>query len=163
MRAAINRKVVSKLDVATQMTVLPALTLLRPHVLLPILALAIAGCGTSDTGQVSGVVTLNGQKVGGAELFFASSSNEDDQFIGIASNNGEYQVSYRTLDGLPVGKYTVRVSIHTLPNGAPFPPGDKADELRDDGKLVQRVFIFEKEVQGGQNTIDFELSEGQQE
>lgn len=124
---------------------------------------SFVGCGGPATGQVTGAVRLDGIKLGGAELFFQSVSNPDDLFLAVTSRNGTYEVSYRELDGLPVGRYTVTIRIYTLPGGAPFPPGERAEELKAEGKLVQASYVFEKDVASGQNTIDLELTQEQKQ
>jgi hypothetical protein len=122
---------------------------------------APAGCGSGPTtGQVTGKVTLNRLNVGGAQLAFQSTTNPDDLFVGTSSANGNYSVSYRTLDGLPTGRYKVTISIFTLKSGVPFPPGEQAEELKDQGKLVAANYEFEQDIAAGSNTIDFELSNG---
>jgi hypothetical protein len=124
------------------------------------LLLLIAGCG-APTGQVTGTVTHQGQGIAGAELRFVSATSEEDTFSGISRLNGKYQLSYPTLDGMPVGRYMVTISIHTLPSGVPFPPGERAESMKQEGKLVRADYTFEQEVAAGPNTIDFELTQGQ--
>ncbi len=124
------------------------------------LLLLIAGCG-APTGQVTGTVTYQGQAVAGAELRFVSTANEADTFSGISRLNGKYQLSYPTRDGMPVGPYKVTISIHTLPSGVPFPPGERAESMKEEGKLVQSGYTFEQAVAAGSNNMDFELTSGQ--
>lgn len=119
----------------------------------------------AGTGQVTGSVTLEGQPVSAAEMAFISTSNPDDAFIGISRGDGHYQVSYRTLKGLPIGRYKVSITSHTLASGAPPPaPVEGAEEGSGaeggGGELVATLYEFEQEVTRGSNAIDFELSRG---
>ena len=86
--------------------------------------LLLAGCGT-PSGQVSGKVTFKDQPAAGAELKFESASNAEEQFFGIAGDDGAYALSYRTLDGLPPGRYVVTITHFTLPGGRPLPSGEE--------------------------------------
>jgi hypothetical protein len=131
--------------------------------LLCVLTIAQAGCdrGGEPTGQLTGKVTLKGQPVDGAAMVVQSTTNPDDVFTGGSSRDGKYQVSYRILDGLPVGRYKVMITVYTLAGGVPFPPGEKADELRNEGKLIESSYVFEHDIAAGANTIDFELTQGQ--
>jgi hypothetical protein len=119
-----------------------------------------AGCGGPPTGQVAGIVTLKGQPIGGAKLVFVATTNPDDVFHGASSRDGKYQVSYRELNGLPVGRYQVTIAMHTLPNGQPFVPTEATEEFESEGRLVSSSYVFEQEIVAGQNTVDFELSQG---
>jgi hypothetical protein len=124
-------------------------------------ALFTSGCGGEPTGQVTGRVTLQGQPLHGAAMVFVSTTNPDHVFTGASARDGTYQVSYRIGDGLPAGNYKVTITIYTLPSGLPFPPGERADVLKDEGKLVEASYVFEKDIAAGANTIDFEVSQGQ--
>jgi hypothetical protein len=98
--------------------------------------------------------------VGGAELKFAPAATLDDWFTGVSAPNGTYQVSYRTLEGLPVDHYQITIKVASLPSGVPFPPGEQRDSLLSEGKLVEASYAFEKDIVAGENHIDFELTEG---
>lgn len=131
---------------------------IRP-LLIPLVLSAIAGCGAS-TGQVSGKVTFKSQPVSRGNLVLKSSAQPDLEFFGMVREDGSYQISYRTYNGLPVGKYTVTISRHVLPGGKDLPAGEKGQVLIDAGKTIQQAFTFEKNIVAGNNGIDFELSEG---
>ena len=114
-------------------------------------------------GTMSGRVTYQGQRVGGAEMKFAPAEKTDDWFSGVSAQDGTYQVSYRGLKGLPVGRYQITITVAALPSGVPFPPGELSDSLRSDGKLVETAYVFEQDVASGENKIDFELTQGQKQ
>lgn len=122
----------------------------------------LSGCA-APTGTVSGKVTYNGQRVGGAEIRFAHADKPDDYFSGGSGLDGTYQVSYRSLKGLPVGRYRVTVKVISLPAGVPFPPGEMRDSLFAEGKLIEASYVFERDIAAGENLIDFELTQGQKQ
>lgn len=126
-------------------------------------SLVVCGCTGASTGQVGGKVTYQGLPANGAEMQFISTTDPDHVFFGMSAADGEFQVSYRTFDGLPVGRYKVLITIYTLPSGVPFPPGEKADTLKTEGKLVQNTYEFERDIHPGQNTMDFEITQGQKQ
>lgn len=119
----------------------------------------LAGCGT-PTGQVTGTVTWKQKPVAGAELVFEAVNKPEDQFFGLAADNGVYQVSYRTYKGLPIGRYKITVTRYSLPDGRPVPEGEKGAVLKSQDKLVKSVFTFEKDIGSGANQIDLELTAG---
>lgn len=119
----------------------------------------LSGCGT-PTGQVTGTVTWKQKPVAGAELVFEAVNKPDDQFFGLAADNGVYQVSYRTYKGLPIGRYKVTVTRYSMPDGRPVPEGEKGAVLKSQDKVVTSLFTFEKEIVSGSNQIDLELTAG---
>ena len=126
------------------------------------LLLALGGCGP-PSGQVAGKVTFKGQPAAGAELKFQSASNADEQFSGIAGDDGAYVLSYRTLEGLPPGRYNVTITHFTLPGGKPLPAGEAGEVLKSAEKAVKANYVFEQEIVAGPNSIDFELTKGQKQ
>jgi hypothetical protein len=121
----------------------------------------VVGCGGEPTGQITGVVTYQGRPAEGAELRLVPDANQDELYSGISGKQGRYQVTYRGQDGLPVGGYKITITVYMIPGGVPFPPGERADTLKADGKLIETSFVFEEEIKAGPNTIDFELTKGQ--
>ncbi len=122
----------------------------------------LSGCGV-PTGQVTGTVTWNQKPVPGAELIFESTADPKEQFFGRGDDQGKYHVGYRTLTGLPVGRYKVTITHFTLPDGKPLPGGEKGNILRNEGKAVPLVFTFEEEISQGRATLDFDLSRGKKQ
>ncbi len=121
---------------------------------------ACLGCGGSTAGQVEGRVTLNESPVTGAALRFVAADNQDHVFVGASGENGKYQIDYRTFEGLPPGKYQIVVTVSLLPGGVPFPPGERGDSLRAEGKLVETMYEFEQDIAAGSNEINLELNQG---
>lgn len=117
------------------------------------------GCG-EPVGQVTGQVTWKKQPVAGAELRFQASSNPEDIYSGLSSEDGKYQISYRTHQGLPVGAYKITITRYTQAGGKPLPAGEAGAALKSQGKAVRQVFAFDRTITAGANTLDFELSEG---
>lgn len=127
-----------------------------------LLTLPLVGCGSGEpSGQVSGKVTHNGAAVAGAEMNFQSTTNADQVFNAISGEDGAYQVDYRALEGLPPGKYKVTIRRYTLAGGKPLPEGEAGDELKEQGRVVMSMVVFEQEIVEGENALDFELTKGQ--
>jgi hypothetical protein len=75
--------------------------------------LVSAGCGSGPTlVPVTGVVTLNGEPLEGAELTFIPDQTNDEMTPGGDSTGpeGNYKAMYNYRSGLAPGKYTVLIS-----------------------------------------------------
>lgn len=126
-------------------------------------SLGLEGCGSvaddqPDLGQVSGQVTLDGQPLAAANIYFQpveggrnSTATTDDQ--------GNYVLDYlRDLKGAKIGQHKVRISTFVEPvkgdDGAVENPGKK--ELVPDKYNKQTE--LEKEVKAGENVINIEIT-----
>lgn len=127
--------------------------------LLPSMLTLIVGCGGSDLpelGQVSGVVTLNGQPVDGANVEFIPQSGRPS--LGITDAQGKYTLLYlTTVEGAVVGSHTVVIRTVRAANGG---EGDEAlVEAREE--TIPQAYNDEStlkvEVSSGSNTHDFAL------
>lgn len=125
-------------------------------------SLTLVGCGTGvedqpDLGRVTGQVTLDGQPLAGANIYFQpieggrnSTATTDDQ--------GNYILDYlRDLKGAKIGQHKIRVSTFVEPvkgdDGKVENPGKK--ELVPDKYNKQTE--LEKEVKAGENVINLEI------
>lgn len=121
---------------------------------------AAAGCGP-PLGRVSGTVTFQGRPVPLAEVGFEARDEPGRQAFATTGEDGRYTLAYPNGKGLVPGRYAVKVTRHTLPDGRPLPPGEQGTALlAEDGKTVSRHYYFEVEVTAGANTHDFELTRG---
>ncbi len=124
-----------------------------------ILLTSLAGC-SKPVGQVTGKVTLKGEPVAGADVMFQSVAEANDQFFGNSGEGGAYAVSYREYKGLPVGSYRVVVTRFTQTDGKSLPGGEQGRVLKTTGNVAKKAYQFEKEIAAGDNTLDFELTQG---
>jgi hypothetical protein len=79
----------------------------------------VGGCDAPPQGQLNGRVTYQGAPVAGAEMLFASTTEENSQFSGVSGTKGEYYVSYVDPAGLPPGRYKITITVYTIPAGVP--------------------------------------------
>lgn len=122
-------------------------------------SLLLTGCGGVDRPQlatVKGKVTLNGQPVPLAKVYFAPVDGGQSS-SGETAVNGEYELYFRYDEpGAQVGKHRVTVSTYQPP------------EVDDMGKPIGGVpekipaqyntnSTLEKEVKPGENIIDLNL------
>lgn len=112
------------------------------------------------TGQLYGKVTFQGAPAGHAELRFESTANPDYLFIGGSGLDGIYHLSYRMFDGLPVGHYRVTITHYTPKGGKTVATAE--EESPDEEATTQKSVVFEQDIAKGSNTIDFELTQGQE-
>ena len=99
-------------------------------------ALALLGCGNGesalDTVPVSGVVTLDGTPVEGANVVFAPTSGSGTAASGVTDASGRYQLTTQDPnDGALAGSYVVMISkTETEPSAAAaaVKPGMSAEE-----------------------------------
>lgn len=104
--------------------------MLSIRVVLPVLLLAGAGCGTSKYVPVSGTVTLNGQPLQGVMVIFQPVASGGTDAGGVGSSgrtgpDGRYTLEAMTPQpqmGALVGKHRVRIA--TPPGQL---PGDDSD------------------------------------
>jgi hypothetical protein len=120
----------------------------------------VGGC-SKPLGQATGTVTFKGTPVAGADIAFESTSSPDDTAYSVSSEGGAYTLDYRTRTGLPAGTYKVTITRYTLRNGKPLPGGEEGAAIKgDEGRVVQRSYVFEIELAAGANPRDFELTQG---
>ena len=122
-------------------------------------ALLSCGCGSSDvpeTGEVKGIVTLDGTPVPKATITFAP--EEGRTSTAETDAKGEYVLLYTAkVMGAKVGKHTVRISTHRPAVGD---PGD-AHRVEEVKELIPAKYntqtTLSEEVEPGKNEIDFAL------
>jgi hypothetical protein len=126
---------------------------------LALLTLGLSGCGSTD-GVVQGKVTSEGAAVASAQVMFASKDDPSQEYFGVTGDDGSLHLTYRTRDGLPPGRYAIRITRATLKDGSPVPPGEEGTVLRQAGEVVSRRYEFERDVTAGMNQFDLKLEEG---
>jgi len=95
-----------------------------------ILALALAGCGSSSNGPeltlvpVTGTVTFAGQNMPGIRVLFVPKGNTPGSgAFGITDEEGQYELQQQEqTPGVPPGQYSVHFSRYVKPDGSPVPP-----------------------------------------
>ncbi|MEO9594235.1 carboxypeptidase regulatory-like domain-containing protein [Rhodopirellula bahusiensis] len=100
--------------------------LLGPSMLLVGLMAAVSGCGPSgpETGEVTGVVSMDGDPVPGASITFYPVSGR--QSFGKSDQEGRYTLEYsKDMPGAVTGQH--RVKIMTGGMGAPSMPSGPAE------------------------------------
>lgn len=125
-----------------------------------LLAVVLSGCGQDTGGRlaISGTVRFQGVPLKSGTIEFASADAK--QLSGSTITDGKYSVP--AAQGLPPGKYTVRISATQDEGAAPTgPPGPESmtqqakslipPQYNVDSKLTAEV------TQGGNNVFDFDL------
>ena len=123
------------------------------------IALFVSGCGASDlpeTGEVIGVVTLDGNPVPKATVTFAP--EEGRTSIGETNDKGEYVLAYTAkVPGAKVGRHSVRISTYKAGAGD---PGDAHRVEAVPEKIPEKYntkTTLSEEVEAGKNEFDFKL------
>jgi hypothetical protein len=143
---------------------LPMLQSRRNQILLSMacgLFLVIAGtlgCSgqRSDLATVSGVVTLDGQPLPQATLFFQPMANGPASF-GLTDESGRYSLMYKQgVPGAVVGSHQVKITTFQEGDRAADPPVERAPEILPNryhgaSELTAEVLPSKK------NQIDFDL------
>jgi hypothetical protein len=118
------------------------------------------GCpGSSMESEVSGVVTIDGKKIGPGIIVFAPTDPNGTPATGSIENDGTYTLKTSRESGLAAGSYRVAVSIREMPQnvkrGDRPPPGKLLipEKYEDDTRSG-----LQYEVSPGRNTIDIDLA-----
>lgn len=133
--------------------------LLFSPIWLLVFLVALTGCSGGvgdrpDIGRVSGVVTLDGNPVSGAQVTFQPVAGRPS--AGETDASGKYVLLYSEgVEGAKVGACTVRISKEDQ-------KFDKDGELLSSKETLPAKYNLETEltetVQAGDNTIDFTLT-----
>lgn len=142
-----------------------------------------SGCGSKGARlvPVTGVVTLNGQPIGGAAVVFTPAADNKEGMAGMDATGpeGNYKIQHEGRSGLVPGKYLVVVSKEhnpTLANADQFKMVDQAgNPIGDDPEMARLAAgdqtqataavakttkveeTFEREVPPEGTTFDFDL------
>ena len=133
-------------------------------IFLSLLPLLVVGCGGGgpddypDMGSVSGTVTMGGNPVSGAIVFFTPVDKANRPSFGTTDDDGYYELRYSsTVDGAKVGEHSISISTYIPPgpdeegNIQPAQPETIPNKYNSKTELT-------KTVEAGSQTIDFELS-----
>jgi len=108
--------------------------------------------------EVSGTVTLDGNKIGPGTIVFASVKTGGTPATGSIESDGSYTLNTSRTAGLAAGEYRVVVSIHEMPQNVKRgdrPPLGKSlipEKYEDD-----QTSGLKYQVAPGRNTINIEL------
>ncbi len=113
--------------------------------------LALSGCGggqPADVGRVTGVVTLDGEPLAGAQVQFIPESGRPSSAE--TGSDGRYRLRYTMeADGALIGRHTVEIRTAV-------DDGDVVSEERLPSRYHSPSELT-AEVQAGTNTINFDL------
>lgn len=143
--------------------------------MLACLVAALVGCGgqNADYGQlglvsISGTVTLDGEPVAGAAVYFYEP--DESYCFGVTDAMGEYTMMLNSeKSGVTPGKKTVKISTASNPLGdaAESPEGEMAEEEDPDAKAggaseqipacYNKDSKLEIDVSASDSSLDFEL------
>jgi len=119
----------------------------------------ICGCAASDvpeTGEVVGVVTLDGQPVPQATVEFAP--EEGRTSIGETNEKGEYVLRYTPkIAGAKVGKHVVRISTYRQGTGDPGDSNRVPEVPEKFPEKYNKKSTLTEDVEAGKNEFDFTL------
>ncbi|UUO07365.1 hypothetical protein M4951_03420 [Blastopirellula sp. J2-11] len=122
--------------------------------ILVTLTASTLGCFAGGTGEVSGVVTVNGESVAGLEVMFSSEDGTLGTAVGYTQADGSYVLRQgRSQQGVRIGAYKVTIR----------PGEDTEAATRKNLRLPAEVSSDEKtnlleKVTSGSNQIDFDLT-----
>jgi hypothetical protein len=123
----------------------------RSLLLLPCLALVLAGCG-GDWGTASGTVTLDGTPLAAGQITFHPEGGGATAYGTV--QDGSFTISTGQKAGLKAGKCKVTVFASTIPK----------EGTKEVAKMLTPVKYsraesspFEANVQGGSNSFKFEM------
>ena len=133
------------------------------------LALFLCCCGSSNSGSVSGTITIDGAPLEGAKVCFYPAQGRAS--IGTTDSQGKYNLAYsRSQNESPIGEYRVTLSTEKAVE-VEYPDSDygrggtvKADVISEARAEALPPEYVEKgttqlraTVKSGENTIDFSL------
>ncbi|MEQ9071977.1 MAG: carboxypeptidase-like regulatory domain-containing protein [Gimesia chilikensis] len=118
------------------------------------LAASLTGCGgggadTPELGEVTGIITLDGNPLSGAEVVFEPASGAPS--VGKTDESGSYELIYnQDASGALPGQHTVRISKF----GEPGSPSDTENQIPAKFNANSKLTA---EVKAGDNTLNFDL------
>lgn len=124
--------------------------------------LMIAGCNSGpedmpEIGTVTGTVTLDGQPLEAADIFFAPENGRTS--TGTTDAAGKYELTYNpTTKGAKIGKNMVRITTFKEFEGDPDAKNSKEPARKElvPSEYNQKTTLT-ADVKAGENTFDFDL------
>lgn len=142
------------------MKVLGASNWMLPLVCLPLLGLAISGCGGSDLpdlGEVEGTVTLDSTPLDGAMVYFSPEAGGRTS-MSITDASGHYVLEFNSTEpGAVVGGHKVTITTFEEPTEEDDGTTSGGSPERVPAKYNTETTLVE-EVKAGKQTIDFTLT-----
>ncbi|MBN2291009.1 MAG: hypothetical protein JXM70_01210 [Pirellulales bacterium] len=135
--------------------------------LLPIalaaLATTVSGCGPGNPlnrQAVSGAVAMDGRPLESGMIEFTPHGREVDVLCGAKIRDGKYKIP--TAQGLPPGKYLVRISSPVADNSKPKgdfgpTPGPRPNIERVPARYNTQSDIIVEVIDGQANHFDFQI------
>ncbi|WP_417736753.1 carboxypeptidase regulatory-like domain-containing protein [Rosistilla oblonga] len=124
-----------------------------------VLLLASVGCVGSglvmpETGEVEGIVTMDGQPLPNVSIVFQPQENPQARAsMAVSDEQGRYTLTYHTdKQGALIGMHTVSI---TTPTDAPDPSGQSKDPIPARYNSQSELVV---EVKAGSNDIPLELT-----
>ena len=130
--------------------------------LLAAVLVSSTGCGPT-VGEISGKVLLDKQPIANVEIVFISTADANQQYYGLSLDDGSYQVDYRTLKGMPVGRYDAKVTRYLQPDGKSLPAGEEGEVMKSSGQAVKVTYVLPIEVARGEHPLDLVLDNAEKE
>jgi hypothetical protein len=125
---------------------------LTSSILVGLMLLVLAGCGGGSVplGEVTGIVTVDGQPAGGLEVRFNPAGDEGGTSLGNTKADGSYQLFYGGGgNGAVLGSHTVTVTpVETDGEGTPVQIPARYN--------AQSELTFD--VKAGKNTFNIEIT-----
>jgi hypothetical protein len=131
--------------------------------LLPLLVLSygLTGCGGGNFATVDGKVTRDAAPIAGAEVLFEPEVSGQGSIYGKTDHNGICMFDLGGRKGFVPGKYKVTVTRHELADGNALPPGEEGMVMKENGKSLQKSYLFQQELQPGKNTVALALDQAE--
>ena len=123
-------------------------TVIPSWIVPALLLLGLTGCGSGNSGTVSGTLTVDGEPSGGYFVYFEPTDGNAEA-VGGAAADGSYHLTYgRGSKQIPVGEYRVYVTPTDLIDNVPMPKV-KVEVVIDDDSLDKAVEVIQNAAKTG--------------
>lgn len=127
-------------------------TVIPSWIVPALLLLGLTGCGSGNTGAVSGTLTVDGEPSGGYFVHFEPKDGSAEAMGGVVAD-GSYNLTYgRGSNQIPVGEYRVYVTPTDLIDDVPMPKVKLEPQY-----LNRESTTLVKKVDAGTNVIDLDI------
>lgn len=122
---------------------------------------AVVGCGGDPAATMTGHLYRDGTPLSFARMEIRPADGNGRSYRGESVKDGKYYLSQMGQEGLPPGKYRVIVIYKVIPEKVEVPTGEEGEMLFADERIRQERVTFDVDLQPGQQTIDFDVADGQ--